>query len=72
MPEPCRSRDQREIGGGGCRCQAFALTGDASRTDPACERSSDHALMQAVVAARSATPPEFVYRRYTGATETAG
>jgi pyrroloquinoline quinone biosynthesis protein E len=64
MPEPCRSCDRREIDWGGCRCQAFALTGDASRTDPACEKSPDHALMQAAVAARSITPPEFVYRRY--------
>jgi pyrroloquinoline quinone biosynthesis protein E len=27
---------------GGCRCQAFALTGDAARTDPVCELSPDH------------------------------
>jgi pyrroloquinoline quinone biosynthesis protein E len=66
MPEPCRSCDRREIDWGGCRCQAFALTGDASRTDPACEKSPDHAVMQAAVAARSTMPPEFIYRRYTG------
>jgi pyrroloquinoline quinone biosynthesis protein E len=72
MPEPCRSCDRREIDWGGCRCQAFALTGDASRTDPACEKSHDHALMQAAVAARSVTPPAFIYRRYAGATETIG
>ena len=42
MPEPCRSCDQRGRDFGGCRCQAFALTGDASRTDPACELSPDH------------------------------
>jgi pyrroloquinoline quinone biosynthesis protein E len=64
MPEPCRSCDRREIDWGGCRCQAFALTGDASRTDPACEKSSDHAMMAAAVAARGATPPDFIYRRY--------
>ena len=29
MPEPCRSCERREIDWGGCRCQAFALTGDA-------------------------------------------
>jgi PqqA peptide cyclase len=67
MPEPCQSCDRREIDWGGCRCQAFALTGDASRTDPACEKSSGHALMLRVVAERSATPPEFVYRRYANA-----
>jgi pyrroloquinoline quinone biosynthesis protein E len=67
MPEPCRSCDQREIDWGGCRCQAFALTGDASRTDPACEKSSDHAMMATAVAARGATPPDFIYRRYANA-----
>jgi pyrroloquinoline quinone biosynthesis protein E len=66
MPEPCRSCDRREIDWGGCRCQAFALTGDASRTDPVCEKSPDHALMQAAVATRSSTPPKFIYRRYAG------
>lgn len=66
MPEPCRSCDRREIDWGGCRCQAFALTGDASRTDPACEKSPDHAVMQGIVAARSIAPPEFIYRRYAG------
>ena len=49
MPEPCRSCDRRSIDFGGCRCQAFALTGDASATDPACQLAPAHAL---VVAAR--------------------
>jgi pyrroloquinoline quinone biosynthesis protein E len=69
MPEPCRSCDRREIDWGGCRCQAFALTGDASRTDPACEKSPDHAVMLAAVAEQAVKPPEFVYRRYAGAAQ---
>jgi pyrroloquinoline quinone biosynthesis protein E len=36
MPEPCRSCDRRAVDFGGCRCQAFLLTGDAAATDPAC------------------------------------
>jgi pyrroloquinoline quinone biosynthesis protein E len=36
MPEPCRSCDRRTEDFGGCRCQAFLLTGDAMVTDPAC------------------------------------
>jgi pyrroloquinoline quinone biosynthesis protein E len=36
MREPCRSCPQRELDFGGCRCQAFLLTGDAANTDPAC------------------------------------
>lgn len=45
MQEPCRSCQKREIDFGGCRCQAFALTGDAARTDPACILSSDRRLV---------------------------
>ena len=63
MPEPCRSCDQRELDWGGCRCQAFALTGDAGATDPACHRSSHHVVMQTAVAAAAGEVPEFIYRR---------
>lgn len=42
MPEPCQSCALREIDFGGCRCQAFLLTGEAARTDPVCELSPDH------------------------------
>lgn len=55
LPEPCRSCDEREKDHGGCRCQAFLLTGDAGNTDPACDRSPHHHLMQAAV--HSATRP---------------
>jgi PqqA peptide cyclase len=55
LPEPCRSCDEREKDFGGCRCQAFLLTGDAGNTDPACDRSPHHHLMQAAV--HSATRP---------------
>ncbi len=33
MQEPCRSCDQREQDYGGCRCQAFLVTGNAAATD---------------------------------------
>jgi pyrroloquinoline quinone biosynthesis protein E len=39
MPEPCRSCPERARDFGGCRCQAFHLTGDAGVTDPACALS---------------------------------
>jgi PqqA peptide cyclase len=42
MPEPCKSCDRRAIDFGGCRCQAFALTGDARATDPACSLAPQH------------------------------
>jgi pyrroloquinoline quinone biosynthesis protein E len=42
MNEPCKSCEFREIDFGGCRCQAFALTGDAGNTDPTCAKSRLH------------------------------
>lgn len=51
MPQPCRTCDRRLVDFGGCRCQAFALTGDAGRTDPVCHLSPDRALIDAVLAA---------------------
>ncbi|HEY6933693.1 MAG TPA: pyrroloquinoline quinone biosynthesis protein PqqE [Marmoricola sp.] len=51
MPDPCRSCERRQLDFGGCRCQAFALTGDAARTDPVCHLSPDHELVEAAVAA---------------------
>jgi pyrroloquinoline quinone biosynthesis protein E len=54
-PEPCRSCEHLEADLGGCRCQAFALTGDAGRTDPACALSPDHgAITQAIADAIAA------------------
>ncbi|MGW3468543.1 pyrroloquinoline quinone biosynthesis protein PqqE [Saccharopolyspora sp. NPDC000995] len=58
MPEPCRSCPRREIDFGGCRCQAFLLTGDAARTDPVCILSPDHEIVaDAVRAANEETRP---------------
>ncbi|WP_104101729.1 pyrroloquinoline quinone biosynthesis protein PqqE [Arthrobacter sp. 08Y14] len=51
MPDPCRSCDRKEIDFGGCRCQAFALTGEAARTDPVCHLSPDHGIVEAAVEA---------------------
>jgi len=49
MPEPCRSCERRTVDFGGCRCQAFLLTGDAARTDPVCHLSPDHWLVAEAV-----------------------
>ncbi len=67
MPEPCRSCDRREIDWGGCRCQAFALTGDMARTDPACAKSSDHALLAEACDEAAAAGPDFFYRQFAPA-----
>jgi len=55
MPEPCRGCDRREHDFGGCRCQAFQLTGDATRADPVCRLSPDHGIVEAAV--RAANEP---------------
>ena len=55
MPEPCRGCERRELDFGGCRCQAFQLTGDAARTDPVCHLSPDHDVVAAAV--RAANDP---------------
>jgi pyrroloquinoline quinone biosynthesis protein E len=57
MPEPCRSCPRKEVDFGGCRCQAFQLTGDAARADPVCQLSPDHHLVRAVVDAAGAQRP---------------
>ncbi|HWD03330.1 MAG TPA: pyrroloquinoline quinone biosynthesis protein PqqE [Amycolatopsis sp.] len=58
MPEPCRGCDRRGLDFGGCRCQAFQLTGDAARTDPVCHLSPDHHLVaRAVEAANAGSRP---------------
>jgi pyrroloquinoline quinone biosynthesis protein E len=64
MKEPCRSCSRKEIDFGGCRCQAYALTGDAANTDPACSLSPLHQDWAGVAKEESHKPaPEFVYRR---------
>lgn len=64
MPEPCRSCERREIDWGGCRCQAFALLGDAAATDPACGLSPFHEELVHIAERDSgAGTPAFVYRR---------
>ncbi len=69
MKEPCRTCPRREVDYGGCRCQAFALTGDAANTDPACSLSPMHAEWAKVADVEShVVSPEFVYRRPGGAT----
>ena len=61
MSDPCRSCDRREVDLGGCRCQAFQLTGDMTRTDPVCRLSPDrHIIDEAVAAANDPAAAEHV------------
>jgi pyrroloquinoline quinone biosynthesis protein E len=55
MPEPCRSCERRTEDFGGCRCQAFLITGDANATDPVCTLAPTHHLIESArLEARSA------------------
>lgn len=51
MKEPCRSCSERHEDFGGCRCQAYLLTGDAANTDPACSKSPHHHVVREAVEA---------------------
>ncbi len=61
MQEPCRSCARRDIDFGGCRCQAFALTGDARATDPVCHLAPRHEEVAALAALQHDAP--YAYRR---------
>lgn len=63
MPEPCRSCDRRGRDFGGCRCQAFLLTGEAASTDPVCTLAPKHRLVEEILQrVNGAARPEWVYR----------
>ena len=66
MPEPCRSCPQRHEDFGGCRCQAYALTGDAAATDPACRFAPDHWRVVAARTAAAVASAELVHRAPAG------
>ena len=61
MHEPCRSCARRDIDFGGCRCQAFAIAGDARAADPVCHLAPDHHRMAALAASQEDVP--YHYRR---------
>ena len=50
MKEPCRSCPEKARDFGGCRCQAYMMTGDAANADPVCDLSPYHHLVTEAVA----------------------
>ena len=56
MKEPCRSCPERSKDFGGCRCQAYLLTGDPANADPVCELSPHHARVTEAVARAERAP----------------
>jgi pyrroloquinoline quinone biosynthesis protein E len=68
MSPTCSSCERRKIDFGGCRCQAFHLTGDARATDPVCSLSPDHGLVLAARARAQVEPQQpLLPLRYRGA-----
>ncbi|MER7282980.1 pyrroloquinoline quinone biosynthesis protein PqqE [Dactylosporangium sp. NPDC000244] len=63
MSEPCQSCALRDIDHGGCRCQAFQLTGDPAATDPACRWSPHHDAVLAAGGGDAGPRPLAVPRR---------
>jgi pyrroloquinoline quinone biosynthesis protein E len=49
MKEPCRTCPEKEKDLGGCRCQAFLLSGDAESADPVCSMSPHHHLIEKAI-----------------------
>ncbi len=75
MKEPCRSCSEKEKDFGGCRCQAYALTGDAAAADPVCGKSEFHEDVKKIVLQARQRPVEdkpLVYRNDANSMKFAG
>ncbi|SEB23464.1 pyrroloquinoline quinone biosynthesis protein PqqE [Variovorax sp. YR216] len=76
MSPTCSGCEERHTDFGGCRCQAFLLTGDAAATDPVCTKSAHRgridAMLDAAATARSSEPPAQPLRFVPGAAREAG
>ena len=62
MQEPCRSCPMKALDFGGCRCQAFLLTGSAAATDPVCSLSPRHDIIQQAILDAERGEGHLVYR----------
>lgn len=63
MSELCQTCDRRDIDFGGCRCQAMAIAGDATATDPVCRKSPNRGAVDALLDETASDAP-FVYREH--------
>ena len=67
MVDPCRTCPRQDVDFGGCRCQALALTGNASNADPVCHLSPFHDRIDDIVLAETQGPiPDYRYRAAAG------
>jgi pyrroloquinoline quinone biosynthesis protein E len=65
MKEPCRTCPRKTVDFGGCRCQAFALTGDAANPDPVCTLTPFRRIIDEALAEPAETI-EYEYRTLAG------
>ncbi len=65
MKEPCRTCPRKTVDFGGCRCQAFALTGDAANPDPVCSLTPFRRIIDEALAEPTGAI-EYEYRELTG------
>ena len=67
MQEPCKTCPEKTKDFGGCRCQAFLMTGDMNATDPVCSLSPKRsvvteAIEEAATASKTLTQKTLVFR----------
>jgi PqqA peptide cyclase len=62
MKDPCRSCPRKQVDFGGCRCQAFALTGDAANADPVCTLTPLRQLIDQALEEPGQATPQYQYR----------
>jgi len=62
MKEPCKTCPERFTDYGGCRCQAFLLTGDKFATDPVCSLSPVNKIVKDFI--NKERSEEFVFRSF--------
>jgi pyrroloquinoline quinone biosynthesis protein E len=62
MKARCRDCPERDKELGGCRCQAYLLTGDPANTDPVCDRSPAHAKVLEAIAQSNRGTSKFYFR----------
>jgi len=67
MTGPCSDCDRKTLDFGGCRCQAFQITGDAANADPACSLSAHHERLIAIRDQSFIDDSQWVYRIHPSA-----
>ena len=74
MKQPCRECPEKTKDFGGCRCQAYLLTGDMYAADPVCSKSPDHSVITTITEATQLTsldskPQPLIFRNPKNATK---